>query len=124
MNAIELDVQGMTCGSCVKHVSAALSQLAGVTAVAVDLSTARVRVSGSPDTAELNTRMLNWCQSIRDTYKVEIYTVAVNVSNASAVSLLQQCSGDTSHSFSVDASELNNAFDAISKSIFALRVKE
>ena len=80
--------------------------------------------SGAPDTAELNTRMLNWCQSIRDTYKVEIYTVAVNVSNASAVSLLQQCSGDTSHSFSVDASELNNAFDAISKSIFALRVKE
>ena len=53
MNAIELDVQGMTCGSCVKHVSAALSQLAGVTAVAVDLGTARVRVSGSPDTAEL-----------------------------------------------------------------------
>jgi Flp pilus assembly protein TadG len=80
--------------------------------------------SGAPDTAELNTRMLNWCTSIRNTYKVEIYTVAVNVSNASAVNLLQQCSGDPTRSFAVDASELNDAFSAISKSIFALRIKE
>ncbi len=48
MNHIELNVQGMTCGSCVKHVDAALRQLAGVSAVEVDLNAGRVRVTGSP----------------------------------------------------------------------------
>ncbi len=47
MQTIELNVQGMTCGSCVKHVSAALRQLAGVSAVEVDLSAGRVRIEGS-----------------------------------------------------------------------------
>jgi copper chaperone len=47
MSTIELNVQGMTCGSCVKHVSAALNQLAGVTTVEVDLAAALVRVTGS-----------------------------------------------------------------------------
>lgn len=50
MQTIELNVQGMTCGSCVKHVNAALSQLAGVSSVDVDLSNGRVRVTGSADT--------------------------------------------------------------------------
>lgn len=51
MNTTELNVQGMTCGSCVKHVTAALDKLPGVTGVEVDLSAGRVRVNGSPDTA-------------------------------------------------------------------------
>lgn len=50
MQTIELNVQGMTCGSCVKHVKAALSQLAGVSSVDVDLSSGRVRVTGSANT--------------------------------------------------------------------------
>jgi copper chaperone len=47
MNTIELNVQGMTCGSCVKHVSAALKQLGAVTNVEVDLAAGLVRVMGS-----------------------------------------------------------------------------
>lgn len=50
MQTIELNVQGMTCGSCVKHVTAALSQLAEVSSVDVDLSSGRVRVTGSANT--------------------------------------------------------------------------
>ncbi len=53
MSTIELNVQDMTCGTCVKHVTAALSPLAGVTAVEVDLQAGRVRVSGTPDSAAL-----------------------------------------------------------------------
>ena len=53
MNAIELQVQCMTCGTCVKHVSAALRPLAGVNDVAVDLPSGRVTVSGAPDRQEL-----------------------------------------------------------------------
>ncbi|MPV70468.1 heavy-metal-associated domain-containing protein [Burkholderia sp. BE17] len=46
MNTIELEVQGMSCGSCAKHVTAALKPLSGVNDVDVDLDTGRVRVGG------------------------------------------------------------------------------
>lgn len=41
----ELTVQGMSCGSCVKHVSEALRKLPGVVAVEVELSSGKVRVT-------------------------------------------------------------------------------
>ena len=53
MSTIELNVQDMTCGACVKHVTAALSPLPGVEAVEVDLQAGRVRVSGTPDSAAM-----------------------------------------------------------------------
>lgn len=46
MNTIDLEVQGMSCGSCVKHVTQALQALTGVSGVAVDLASGQVRVSG------------------------------------------------------------------------------
>lgn len=46
MNTIDLAVQGMSCGSCVKHVTQALQTVAGVSHVEVDLPTGHVRVSG------------------------------------------------------------------------------
>ena len=46
MNIIDLQVEGMSCGSCVKHVTQALQPLAGVSSVEVDLQSGRVRVSG------------------------------------------------------------------------------
>ncbi|WP_237886318.1 heavy-metal-associated domain-containing protein [Pseudomonas sp. PGPR40] len=46
MNSIELQVEGMSCGSCVKHVNAALQPLAGVGEVTVDLTHGRVKVTG------------------------------------------------------------------------------
>ena len=46
MKTVELQVQGMSCGSCVKHVSEALRTLEGVSDVAVDLQSGRVKVSG------------------------------------------------------------------------------
>jgi copper chaperone CopZ len=53
MSTIELNVQGMTCGACVRHVTAALQPLAGVATVEVDLQAGRVQVSGTPDSAAL-----------------------------------------------------------------------
>ena len=53
MSTIELNVQDMTCGACVKHVTHALSPLPGVEAVEVDLQAGRVRVSGNPESAAL-----------------------------------------------------------------------
>lgn len=43
-----LDVSGMSCGSCVRHVSGALRALAGVRDVAVELSNGEVRIEHEP----------------------------------------------------------------------------
>lgn len=72
MNTIELNVQGMSCGSCVKHVNAALSQLAGVTAVEVDLSAGSVRVTGFAGTDALVSALDH------AGYPAQIVTVASN----------------------------------------------
>ena len=53
METIELNVQGMTCGSCVKHVTKALQSVPGVSRVEVDLVNGRARVEGDlPSGAE------------------------------------------------------------------------
>jgi copper chaperone CopZ len=46
MNTINLQVQGMSCGSCVKHVTQVLQGLTGVSNVEVDLQAGLVRVNG------------------------------------------------------------------------------
>ena len=47
MSTIDLDVQGMSCGSCVRHVAQALQALPGLGSVDVDVPTGRVRLSGA-----------------------------------------------------------------------------
>lgn len=44
MSHINLNVQGMSCGSCVAHVTKALESLAGVQGIHVDLESGRVQV--------------------------------------------------------------------------------
>lgn len=51
MKTIDLEVQGMSCGSCVNHVTQALKPINGVDDVEVDLQSGHVRVSGSLDMA-------------------------------------------------------------------------
>lgn len=46
MSSIKLQVQGMTCGACVRHVTQALNAIAGVEAIDVDLQSGLVRVEG------------------------------------------------------------------------------
>ena len=46
MKIIHLNVQGMSCGGCVKNVTAALTRLPGVSTVNVDLPTGHVTVIG------------------------------------------------------------------------------
>ncbi len=53
MSRIELKVEGMSCGSCVKHINAALRSIAGVNEVIVDLPSGQVNVSGDTDSAVL-----------------------------------------------------------------------
>ncbi len=46
MSTLELNVEGMTCGSCVKHVKKALEAVPGVAHVEVDLASGRAHVDG------------------------------------------------------------------------------
>ena len=46
MNTIHLEVQGMSCGGCVKNVTAALTRVPGVSTVDVDLQSGHVTVNG------------------------------------------------------------------------------
>ena len=46
MNTIFLEVQGMSCGGCVKSVTAALTRVPGVSTVNVDLPAGRATVTG------------------------------------------------------------------------------
>jgi hypothetical protein len=68
--------------------------------------------------------MLDWCRAIREDYGVQLYTVAVNVSDGTAISLLRQCTGDPARAFSVDAANLGATFAAIAQATFRLRLKE
>ena len=80
--------------------------------------------SGAPDAAELDKRMLAWCSAIRNNYNVELYTVAVNISNPAAVSKLATCAGSPTRAFAVDAADLNKTLETVAGSIFQLRLKE
>lgn len=80
--------------------------------------------AGAPDAATLDARMLSWCQAIRQTYKVDIYTVAVNISNPAAVTRLATCAGDPSKAYAVDAADLTKTLENISSKIFQLRLTE
>ena len=51
MSRVDLKVDGMNCGSCVKHINAALHSVAGINEIVVDLKSNQVTVIGSMDTA-------------------------------------------------------------------------
>jgi copper chaperone CopZ len=48
-NTIKLSIQGMNCGHCVKRVTNALKEVAGVTDVKVDLADNSATVTGTAD---------------------------------------------------------------------------
>ena len=55
------------------------------------------------------------CTAIRTTYGVELYTIAVDVTDPGAVTLLQDCAGDPARAFNVTSAALDDAFEAIAR---------
>ena len=51
--SLTLNVKGMTCHNCVKHVTQALQGVPGVEKVQVDLATGKAQVEGAADEAAL-----------------------------------------------------------------------
>lgn len=79
---------------------------------------------GSPDAAELDSRMQGWCKAIRETYKTKIFAIAVNFNNATAVSGLKSCAGDEQNVYSVDAADLSKVLEAIAAQVMSLRLTQ
>ena len=77
---------------------------------------------GSPDATELDTRMQSWCTAIRDTYKISLYAISINVAGNAAKNKLVQCTGDASKVFTVDASDLTNVLTYIGGQIMKMRL--
>ena len=53
------------------------------------------------------------CTSLRDRYNVEIFTIAVDITDNDAINLLAACAGNDQRAFNIRASEIDEVFDAI-----------
>lgn len=70
---LELNIEGMTCASCVARVEKALNKVEGVTAASVNLATETVQVSGS------NLNIANLIQAVKKAgYETQLKTAKVN----------------------------------------------
>lgn len=68
---------------------------------------------GDLSNRSLNNLMLDACTEIRDTYGVEIFSIAVDITATGPLGLLEQCAGDTERFFNISAGELESVFEAI-----------
>jgi hypothetical protein len=78
--------------------------------------------SGAPSQAQLDARMLQWCNAVRTSYGIDLYTIAVNFSNPAAVAKLAQCAGDSQHAYNIDAAQLQNVLNIIASRVVKLRL--
>lgn len=76
----------------------------------------------SLDRASLDALTRDACEATRLTYGVEVYTIAVNVTDTNAVNLLADCAGDPTRAFNITAAQLDATFDTIAAR--ELRIKE
>jgi len=68
---------------------------------------------GELSNRSLNNLMLDACTEIRDTYNVEIFSIAVDINAAGPLNLLEQCAGNSDRFFNISAGELESVFEAI-----------
>jgi Flp pilus assembly protein TadG len=56
---------------------------------------------------------LDSCEAIREDYGIELYTIAVDITDGDAISLLGTCANDPNRTFNITAAELDKTFDTI-----------
>ncbi|MEM6625586.1 MAG: TadE/TadG family type IV pilus assembly protein [Pseudomonadota bacterium] len=72
-------------------------------------------ISNVEDVA-MNNLMLDACQAIVEDYKVELYTIAVDMpAGSNEVTLLETCAGNSDRAFNIKAAELDETFQAIAE---------
>ena len=53
------------------------------------------------------------CKAIREDYGIELYTIAVDISDGSAIKLLGDCADDPDRTFNITSAQLDKTFSAI-----------
>lgn len=76
----------------------------------------------SLDRDALDNLMIDACTQIRKKYDVELYTIAVEVTDSKAKKLLEQCAGDPDNFFDVSSTDLDATFETLAKR--AIRLTE
>lgn len=61
----------------------------------------------------LNGLTLDACTEIRDTYGIDIFTIAVDITDQASISLLADCAGEPANAFNISASEIDAVFESI-----------
>jgi hypothetical protein len=74
----------------------------------------------SPGVNQLNNSVLDGltldaCNALTGPYGVELYTIAVDVTDPGAINLLQTCAGDPNRAFNITAGQLDATFQAIAE---------
>lgn len=78
---------------------------------------------GTPARSELNTMMLGWCQAMRETYGIDVYTIALNISDSEAIGYLRDCvAPNVSRAFSIDSANVGQALKAIFQETIRLKL--
>ncbi|MEE9381747.1 MAG: hypothetical protein V3V03_10105 [Hyphomonadaceae bacterium] len=67
----------------------------------------------SLDRDSLDALTLDSCEAIREDYDIELYTIAVDITDSDAIDLLADCTNDPSRSFNITSAELDTTFSTI-----------
>ncbi|MFH1516661.1 MAG: TadE/TadG family type IV pilus assembly protein [Pseudomonadota bacterium] len=67
----------------------------------------------SLDGDSLDGLTLDSCKAIREDYDIELYTIAVDISDSAAIKLLGDCAADADRTFNITSSQLDKTFSAI-----------
>ena len=67
----------------------------------------------SLDGDSLDGLTLDSCKAIREDYGIELYTIAVDISDGSAIKLLGDCADDPDRTFNITSAQLDKTFSAI-----------
>lgn len=63
--------------------------------------------------SSLDSLTLDSCEAIREDYGIELYTIAVDISDAGAIKLLGDCVNDPTRTFNITSSQLDKTFSTI-----------
>lgn len=59
--------------------------------------------------------MIDSCETMKDTYGIELYTIAVDINSPDSIDLLRECASSADHAFNITAAELSDTFEELAQ---------
>ena len=73
------------------------------------------------DKAALDALTLDACTQMKDTYGLRLFTIAVDINDASATSLLKSCASSDADFYNITQAEMDDTFGQILTQIIHIR---